>query len=234
MEPLVELKAATKVYSRGATTLTALAGLSLAIPEGEFVAVVGPSGSGKSTLLHLCGALDRPTSGEVRIAGRSLGELDDDGLTRLRRDTIAFVFQFFNLLPTLSARENVELPALLAGRVEREVRADAARLLDEVGVGARRDHKPDELSGGELQRTAVARALIMRPRLLLADEPTGNLDSKTGDEILRLLRDVCASRGASVVMVTHDPKMAARADRVVSLKDGRLVGDVHNVKENAS
>jgi putative ABC transport system ATP-binding protein len=215
----------TKTYARGTSEVTALRSLSFEVPSGEFVAVVGASGSGKSTLLHLAGALDEPTSGEVIIGGQKLRGLGDAGRTALRRKTIGFVFQFFNLLPTMTARENAMLPALLAGISLAEAQARATRLLEEVGLGKRADHRPDELSGGEMQRTALARALVSRPRLLLADEPTGNLDSKTGDEIFALIRNVARREGTAIVMVTHDPKAAARADRIITLKDGLLVGD---------
>jgi putative ABC transport system ATP-binding protein len=197
--------------------------VTLGIPEGEFAAVVGPSGSGKSTLLQLAGALDKPSAGTVRVAGQDLGALDDDALTGLRRKTIGFVFQFFNLLPTLSARENAMLPALLAGVPEAEARRRTDALLAEVGLADRAEHKPDELSGGQMQRAAIARALVTSPRLLLADEPTGNLDTHTGAEMLQLLKDLSRKRGVTVVMVTHDARAAAAADRVLRIEDGLLV-----------
>ena len=207
-----------------APDVVALASVSLRIDPGSFVAIVGPSGSGKSTLLNLMGALDRPSSGRIFIHGQELGGLDDDGLTRLRRDRIGFVFQFFNLVPTLSALENAMMPALLAGERPRDVEAKASAALDRVGLGHRKRHRPDELSGGEMQRVAIARALVGDPPLLLADEPTGNLDSKTGDDILALLTG-SASERRTVVLVTHDPRIAERADRVLTIKDGRVDKD---------
>ena len=226
--PVVELVDVTKSYAggsrdEGAVGVEALRGVSATIDPGELVAIVGPSGSGKSTLLNLIGALDRPTRGVVRIHGADLARLDDAALTRLRRDKIGFVFQFFNLLPTLSALENVMLPALLAGERRRDVERRAHARLEAVGLGARTGHRPDQLSGGEMQRVAIARALIGDPPLVLADEPTGNLDTKTGDEVLELLIGAKSER-RTVVLVTHDPKIAARADRVLTIRDGRLDG----------
>jgi putative ABC transport system ATP-binding protein len=215
----------SKTYARGAAQVLALRDVSFEIPPGQFAAVVGPSGSGKSTLLHLAGALDEPSTGNVLIAGQQLGGLGDGGRTQLRRTTIGFVFQFFNLLPTMTARENTMLPALLAGIRPSEASDRAAKLLTEVGLGARMDHRPDELSGGEMQRTALARALVTRPRLLLADEPTGNLDSHTGEEIFALIRSLARREGTAIVMVTHDHGVAARADRKLTLRDGQLVSD---------
>jgi putative ABC transport system ATP-binding protein len=187
--------------------------------------VMGPSGSGKSTLLNLLGALDVPSSGSLRIDGRELSRMDDATLSAFRRERLGFIFQFFNLLPTLSALENVMLPALLAGRTRGELVPRAEGLLETVGLRQRAHHRPDELSGGEMQRVAVARALLSEPALLLADEPTGNLDSRTGAEVLRLIRDATRQRGLTVVMVTHDPKAAAVGDRIVRLADGAVVGD---------
>ena len=202
----------------------ALAGVSLTIEVGELVAVVGPSGSGKSTLLNLVGALDRATSGVLRIHGEDLARLDDDAITRLRRDRIGFVFQFFNLLPTLSALENVMLPSLLAGKRSKDVRARGQAQLEAVGLGKRMGHRPDQLSGGEMQRVAIARALVSDPPLILADEPTGNLDTRTGEEVLELLIGAKSAR-RTVVIVTHDPKVAARADRIVAIRDGKIERD---------
>jgi putative ABC transport system ATP-binding protein len=189
------------------------------------VSIVGPSGSGKSTLLNLLGALDRPDSGEVFIDGMPLSKLDDAGRTKLRRDKVGLIFQFFNLLPLLTARENASLPLLLAGipRAEAERRAD--ELLTQVGLGARLDHTPEEMSGGEMQRVAIARALAPHPPVLLADEPTGNLDSRAGADVLALLRTAARDRGCAVIMVTHDPQAAAVTDRVLEFKDGRLLGE---------
>jgi len=187
--------------------------------------LLGPSGSGKSTLLHLLGGLDRPTSGRVLFEGRDLAALDDDELTRLRRDRIGHVFQFFNLLPTLSAEENVALPLVLDRRRARDVRPRVIAALEQVGLGHRRAHRPDELSGGEMQRVAIARALVIEPLLILADEPTGNLDTRTGDQILDLIR--AANRGgATVVLVTHDARAAAHGDRLVTINDGLIAADV--------
>jgi putative ABC transport system ATP-binding protein len=187
-------------------------------------AIVGPSGSGKSTLLNLLGALDQPTRGQVILAGEDLGKLDDNARTRLRRERIGFVFQFFNLLPTLSAKENVLLPAKLAGRGGKELDARAVELLTRVGLKDRMHHRPDQLSGGEMQRVAISRALIMDPPVMLADEPTGNLDSKTGREVMSLLRGAVDSR-RTVILVTHDPRMAQIADRIMTIRDGTLAGN---------
>jgi putative ABC transport system ATP-binding protein len=190
------------------------------------VAIVGPSGSGKSTLLNLLGGLDRPSAGEVRIEGVGLSTLDENGLTRVRREKIGLIFQFFNLLPLLNARENVALPLLLAGTARDEAEARADALLGLVGLGKRKDHTPDQMSGGEMQRVAVARALVARPVILLADEPTGNLDSSGGAAVLELLKAAPREQGCALVMVTHDLKAANTADRVVEYGDGKLVGEV--------
>ncbi|MCY4026427.1 MAG: ABC transporter ATP-binding protein [Acidobacteria bacterium] len=212
-----------KRYARGDTEVTAVAGVSLTLERGAFVALVGPSGCGKSTLLHLCGAMDRPTAGEVRLDGRSLADLDDDALTRVRRTRIGFVFQTFNLLPTLTVGENVGLPLLLAGRDPREVTTRVGEWAERVGISHRLDHVPAQLSGGEAQRTAIARAVVHDPVLLLADEPTGNLDSANGRRIVELVHDVNRSSGAAVLLVTHDPTVAAAAALVLEMRDGRLV-----------
>jgi putative ABC transport system ATP-binding protein len=225
MQYLVEARDVHKTYRRGRVDVNAVMGVSLCVRAGELVAIVGPSGSGKSTLLNMLGALDRPDRGEVMIAGTALSQLDDTGRTKLRREQVGLIFQFFNLLPLLSARENVALPLLLAGvpRAQAEKRAD--ELLARVGLGLRADHTPDEMSGGEMQRVAVARALGPRPAVLLADEPTGNLDSRTGIEVLALLKSAAASEGCAVIMVTHDPTAAAAADRIVEFRDGKIVND---------
>ena len=202
----------------------ALVGVSLEIASGSLVAIIGPSGSGKSTLLNLIGALDRPTSGSISIDGQQIGTAEDEVRTKFRREKIGFVFQFFNLLPTMSARENVLLPAKLAGRRDRAARERADRLLDSVGLGARRDHKPEQLSGGEMQRVAIARALMMDPPLILADEPTGNLDTTTGEQVLSLLLGAVDAR-RTVVLVTHDLRIAEHADRIITIHDGRIVKD---------
>jgi putative ABC transport system ATP-binding protein len=215
---------AVKTYE-GKRRVTALGGVSFTVDAGELVAVMGPSGSGKSTLLHLLGGLDQASSGSVRLDGNELTGLADDALTRIRRDKIGFIFQFFNLLPTLSAFDNVALPMRLQRRPAAAVRATAERFLELVGLGKRADHLPDELSGGECQRVAIARALVMAPRVLLADEPTGNLDTTTGREILDLLESINREIGSTLVMVTHDADAAAVCHRVLSLKDGKLVSD---------
>ena len=223
--PAVRLVRATRSYGDGAARVTALSDVSLEIARGEWVAVVGPSGSGKSTLLHLVAGIDVATSGEVWVDGRELSKLSDDDLTRHRRDRIGVVYQFFHLLPTLSVRENVALPALLAGRDEKETLARADRLIEEVGLTARGGARPATLSGGEMQRAAVARALVQEPPLVLADEPTGNLDSRAGAAVLDRLQALTRARGTTVVLVTHSLDTAARADRIVEIKDGRVTGD---------
>jgi putative ABC transport system ATP-binding protein len=215
-----------KTYGAGETEVRALRGVDLDVRNGEFLAIMGPSGSGKSTLLHIVGALESPTSGSIAVGGRRYDGLDDKELTRVRRDHIGFVFQFFNLLPSLSAYENVLLPALIAKRHEPELERRALDLLERVGLAGRAEHVPAELSGGEQQRVSVARALLLAPELVLADEPTGNLDTRAGREILRLLRSVCDDERHTIVMVTHDPSAAAVADRVVFLRDGELAGEV--------
>jgi len=222
---MVRLTAVTKIYGHGVSRVEALHAVDLHLRPGEFVSVMGPSGSGKSTLLHLVGALDAPTSGTITIDGRDIGQLDDDALTLFRRRTVGLVFQFFNLLPTLDVRENVLLPVMLERRVTAGDRQRAERLLEQLGLGERMGHRIYHLSGGEMQRVAIARALVMEPRLVLADEPTGNLDSATGAAILRLLRALSAEQGATVVLVTHDPGAARTGDRIVSLRDGCIVGD---------
>jgi putative ABC transport system ATP-binding protein len=222
----IETSGLTKSYGSKATRVDALRGVDLSIGRGEFVAIMGPSGSGKSTLLHILGALESPTAGTVAVGGNRYDGLDDKELTRFRRDHIGFVFQFFNLLGSLTALENVLLPALIAG--ERPgTRLDRARsLLDTVGLGERAEHLPSELSGGEQQRVSIARALLLSPEIVLADEPTGNLDSRAGQGVLDLLRQVNQDEGHTIVMVTHDPRAASRADRVVFLRDGEVAGEV--------
>jgi putative ABC transport system ATP-binding protein len=220
---MISLRGVTKTYRQGDADVKALAGVSLDITKGEFVSVVGPSGSGKSTLLHLMGGLDVPTTGEVVIDGTPISRMSDDEVTIFRRRSIGFVFQFFNLMPTLSAEENVALPLLLDGRRSREVAPRVTAALDAVGLSHRRAHRPDELSGGEMQRVAIARALVIEPKLILADEPTGNLDSATGDAILELVRRANRDRAATVVMVTHDAKAAAYGSRTVTMRDGTVV-----------
>ncbi|MFF4398342.1 ABC transporter ATP-binding protein [Streptomyces sp. NPDC001480] len=220
----ITLRAVSRQYGTGDGTVTGLDGVTLGFPRGSFTAVMGPSGSGKSTLLQCAAGLDRPTSGSVRVGGTELAGLSERRLTLLRRDRIGFVFQAFNLLPSLTAEQNVALPLRLAGR--RPSRARVREALDRVGLADRARHHPGELSGGQQQRVALARALITRPEVLFGDEPTGALDSRTGREVLRLLRDMVDQDGRTVVMVTHDPVAAACADRVVFLVDGRLTGEL--------
>jgi putative ABC transport system ATP-binding protein len=222
----LETRDLTKVYGTGETAVHALDGVSLAIERGESVAIMGPSGSGKSTLLHLLGALDTPSSGEIELAGERYDGLGEGELTRLRRDRIGFVFQFFNLLPSLTASENVLLPALIAGRRDQATRDRARNLLERVGLAARADHLPGELSGGEQQRVSIARALLTQPEIVLADEPTGNLDTRSSEGVLELLRELNAQEGQTLVIVTHDPAAAATAGRVIFLRDGRVAGEV--------
>jgi putative ABC transport system ATP-binding protein len=219
---MIRCRDVCKIYQQGENEITALAGVSLEIPAGSFAAVMGQSGSGKSTLLHLIGGLERPTSGELLVDGRLIGQMADDHVTLFRRTHIGFVFQFFNLLPTLTAMENVAMPFVLDGRAKSEADERAAVLLTKVGLDKRKDHLPEELSGGEIQRVAIARALSFRPPLLLADEPTGNLDSKNGTAILDLLRQINQEDGCTVVIVTHSEEAASYADRKIYLRDGRL------------
>jgi putative ABC transport system ATP-binding protein len=214
----------TRRFGSGPTAVDALRGISLELPEGRFAAIMGPSGSGKSTLMHLMAGLDRPTSGEIRIGETSIGSLRDRELTLLRRRHVGFVFQFFNLLPTLTAEENVTLPLSLGG--EKPDRAWLDELFARMDLGDRRRHRPSELSGGEQQRVAIARALVTRPTIVFADEPTGNLDSARGDEVLHLLRDAAERDGQTILMVTHDARAAAVADRVLFFADGRLVAEL--------
>ena len=220
--PLYELRNVTKSFRQGATEILAVRDLDLTVAGGEFVAVVGPSGSGKTTLLQLLGALDRPTRGEVLFEGRDLARESDGSLTKLRRETLGFVFQQFNLIPTLTAAENVEAALAPSRRSSAERRDAVARVLAAVGLADRAEHLPSKLSGGEQQRVAIARALVNGPRVVLADEPTGNVDSTTGDEIVSLLRSLSAEGGQTVVLITHDHSVAARASRIVRLADGRL------------
>ncbi len=222
---MIDLDHVSKQFA-GKRHVTALENLSLTIPRGEMVSIVGPSGSGKSTLLNLIGGLDRPSAGEVRVDGRALSGLSDDELTKVRRDTIGFIFQFFNLLPTLSCLENVGLPLHLRGWARARVDERARELLSLVQLDRRTSHLPDELSGGERQRVAIARALSIYPPILLADEPTGNLDTRTGQEILALIRDLHSRLGSTVVIVTHDMQVAESCSRTIALRDGRLVEDI--------
>jgi putative ABC transport system ATP-binding protein len=222
---MIQLDHVTKRFE-GRTRVTALDDVSLTIARGEMVAIVGPSGSGKSTLLNLVGGLDRATSGEVRVDGESLANLPDDALTKVRRDKIGFIFQFFNLLPTLTCLENVGLPLHLRGWSRKKVDERARDLLTLVQLSDRLSHLPEELSGGQRQRVAIARALSIYPPILLADEPTGNLDTRTGEDILNLIRDLHSRLGATVAIVTHDMSVAQTCERTIALRDGRVVEDV--------
>jgi putative ABC transport system ATP-binding protein len=223
---VLEARALAKAYRMGERSVDALAGVDFNVEKGEFVAIMGPSGSGKSTLLHLIGGLDRPSGGEVAVAGQPLATLNDTAVTLLRRRNIGFVFQFYNLLPTLTAEENIVLPLLIDGKDVALYEERLARLLALVGLEGRRHHKPEQLSGGEQQRVALVRALITEPAILLADEPTGNLDSKTGLVIMDLLRRLCDELAQTIVLVTHDPRTASFSDRVVFLRDGQIVHEL--------
>jgi putative ABC transport system ATP-binding protein len=221
----VEARGIARRYGEGETAVDALRGVDLDVRSGELVAVMGPSGSGKSTLMHILAGLDKPTEGTVEIAGTDITKLDDARLTRLRREHIGFVFQFFNLLPMLDAEENVVLPLSIAG--EKPDRAWLESLLAQMGLADRRRHRPAELSGGQQQRVAIARSLVTRPTILFADEPTGNLDSKTGGEILDLMRASTDAYGQTIVMVTHEARAASIADRILFLADGLIVKELH-------
>jgi putative ABC transport system ATP-binding protein len=224
MAPIVEVKDVKKSYHLGKISVPALRGVSFDVEEGEFLTIFGPSGSGKSTLLHLMGGLDRPDVGEIRIDGSNLLELGDDKLAKLRLTKIGFVFQFFNLLPRMTALANVELPLAIADLSEKESSERARKTLKLVGLETRIDHRPFELSGGEQQRVAIARALINNPKIILADEPTGNLDTRIGGEIVQLLRRLNKEEGQTFVIITHDAAVAENADRIVYLKDGLIEG----------
>jgi putative ABC transport system ATP-binding protein len=222
---MIELKNAGKSYKQGVREVHALRDISLSIKKGEFLSVMGPSGSGKSTLLNLIGGLDQPSSGEIFIDSRPLHGISDDELTLIRRRRVGFIFQFFNLLPILTAVENVSLPLLLEGTPFSQIRPKAEELLRKVGLGERTEHRPEQLSGGEMQRVAIARALVTNPAVVLADEPTGNLDSHTSEDIFMLLKSL-NEQGQTIVMVTHDPKAAAYGSRIITLKDGALSEDI--------
>jgi putative ABC transport system ATP-binding protein len=228
---MMELVEVTKIYNTGRTPVHAVRGVSLGIAAGEFVSIMGPSGSGKSTLMHLLGALDTPTTGRALFRGRDLQSLSDRERSRFRRTRIGFVFQFFNLLPTLTAAENVALPLFLDGRPRSRALQDAVVALERVGLGHRAHHHPEEMSGGEMQRAAVARALVTEPEAVLCDEPTGNLDSANSCEILNLLRSLPESGRRSVVMVTHDPQAAAYGDRLVHIRDG-LIAEIDELSRD--
>jgi ABC-type lipoprotein export system ATPase subunit len=218
-----------KVYVSGEARVTALGGVSLDLDAGDFVAVMGPSGCGKSTLLHLCGAMDRPSAGRILFEGRDLAALSDDDLTRLRRERVGFVFQFFNLLPSLTLGDNVALPCLLGGMRASDAEARARRLADHVGISHRWHHYPQQVSGGELQRAAIARALVHGPSLIIADEPTGNLDSANGERVLALLRDLNRDMGVTILLATHSADVAAAAKRVQRMRDGQLMESRHPI-----
>ena len=224
---VLKAESLSKHYEIGGHRVTALDGVNFTVEKGEFVAIMGPSGSGKSTLLHLLGGLDHPSKGAVTLAGQQLSGLKDKKVTLVRRHNVGFVFQFFNLLPTLSAEENIVLPLIIDGKKKRHFQDRIDGLLDLVGLSDRRHHKPDQLSGGEQQRVAMARALVTEPAIVLADEPTGNLDSKTGKAIMVLLRRSCEQLNQAIVAVTHDPRAAAYSDRVVFLSDGKIVQEIH-------
>jgi putative ABC transport system ATP-binding protein len=219
----IEVRSLTKVFGDGETRVEALRGFDLNVARGEFVAVMGPSGSGKSTLLHLIGGLDAPTSGSIRVGGEELSALSDDQLTLLRRRRIGFVFQAFNLLDVLTAEENAALPLVIDGLPETQAHHRAGAMLELAGLSARRKHFPGQLSGGEQQRLAIARALVTEPLILLADEPTGNLDSANAEHVMNLLRRLADDRGQTIFMVTHNPRHAALADRLLRLRDGRVI-----------
>lgn len=220
---ILDLENVRKRYEGGESPVEAVRGVSIRLESGDFVALMGPSGCGKSTLLHLCGAMDRPSEGELTIAGTNVRQLSDDQLTALRREKLGFVFQFFNLLPTLTVRENIELPLLLAGAAAGESGQRAGELAERVGLGHRLGHYPAQLSGGEMQRAAIARAVVHKPALLIADEPTGNLDTENGLKVLDLLRELNSDLGLTVLMATHSTETAAIAGRLLMMRDGVLV-----------
>lgn len=224
MTVLYEARALTKVYTGGATELTVLDGLDISVTPGEMAAIIGASGSGKTTLLQILGTLAEPSSGELFFEGKSVSELDEKQVARFRNKSIGFIFQFHHLLPEFSALENVMMPALIAGKKTGEIEDDARALLDQVELGNRASHRIGELSGGEQQRTALARALIMNPSLLLADEPTGNLDVRAGNLVFDLLQNLCRKRSLAIIMVTHNMELANRMDRTYRLQDGKLTG----------
>ena len=228
MSALIEIRDVTKTYDMGAETIVhALAGVSLSIEEGDYVAIMGPSGSGKSTLMNLIGCPDTPSTGSYILKWREIATMNDDELAQIRNKEIGFIFQTFNLLPRADAVQNVELPLVYSGLARRERKARAEKALDAVGLGSRKHHRPNELSGGQRQRVAIARALVNDPSILLADEPTGNLDSKTGEEILALM-DELHRGGNTIILVTHEDELAQHAARVVRLRDGKIISDVRN------
>ena len=232
MEPVIQTHELTKIYQLGEVSVHALAGVSITIDRGEIVAIMGPSGSGKSTLMNLLGCLDRPSSGTYTLDGEEVAQLDDDHLANIRNRKVGFVFQSFNLLPRQSAIENVELPMRYAG-VTKEKRERAIAALESVGLADRMHHRPPELSGGQQQRVAIARALVNNPAILMADEPTGNLDSKTSDEIMKLFKKINEEDGTTIILVTHEPDVAAYADRVLHFRDGMIISDEKNGRRAA-
>ena len=231
---MMELHDVTKVYQQGRRTVHAVRGVSMAVAPGEFVSIMGPSGSGKSTLMHLMGGLDTPTSGKALFDGKDLAAMSDRERSLLRRTRIGFVFQFFNLLPTLTAAENVALPLILGGTKRAAALREAALSLERVGMGHRAEHFPEEMSGGEMQRVAIARALVCEPEAILCDEPTGNLDSANSAEILKLLRSLPETGRRAVVMVTHDKSAAAYGDRLVTIRDGLIASELGNPRSSLS
>ncbi len=222
MAPLIQAENLVKIYRMGQVEVPALRGVSLTVEPGEYVAIMGPSGSGKSTLMHILGCLDRPTEGSYRLEGREIATLDEDQRAEIRKRRVGFVFQQFNLLPRMTVLENVEVPMVYLGMPPRERRQRALALLEQVGLAHRAHHRPTEISGGEAQRVAIARALANDPALILADEPTGNLDTRTGQEILALFREL-HREGRTIVVVTHDPEVAQEAERIIYLRDGKVV-----------
>ena len=228
----VNADALSKRFHLGSEVVDALIEVDLSVPKAEFLAVMGPSGSGKSTLLHILGLLEKPDAGEVRLDGQATGALDDDALTKIRRERLGFIFQNFELIPNLSARENILLPAEVAGR-KKEAERRLKDLAAQLGLESRLNHRPNQLSGGQQQRVAIARALINEPVVILADEPTGNLDTSTGNEVLDLLRRGVQEEGWTVIMVTHDPKAALFAERIIFLRDGRIVGETRTDEAEA-
>jgi putative ABC transport system ATP-binding protein len=233
MSSLIDIRDVTKTYEMGAETIVhALDGVSLAIEAGDYVAIMGPSGSGKSTLMNLIGCLDTPSTGSYVLKGREISSMNDDELAQIRNKEIGFIFQTFNLLPRADAVQNVELPLVYSGLPRKERKARAEKALDAVGLGARKHHRPNEMSGGQRQRVAIARALVNEPSILLADEPTGNLDSKTGEEILALMDDLHRG-GNTIILVTHEDDLAQHAARVVRLRDGKIISDVRNAAVQA-
>jgi putative ABC transport system ATP-binding protein len=223
--PILHTNSLTKIYGDSTQPIYAVNGVNLAVEEGEFLAIMGPSGSGKSTLLYLLGGLDKPSSGAVWLRDADMSGLNDDALSRLRRESLGFVFQFFNLIPVLTAQENVAMPLILDGTTRAEAMKRAGEALSRVGLADRGSHRPSELSGGQQQRAALARALVTKPAVILADEPTGNLDSRSSDEVVQMLRQAVDEWGQTLILVTHDPRVAAYADRIIFLKDGKIADE---------